>query len=148
MSDVLWCADAAHRSGRGTGALEIHMDFEGRGANAAEDRSPTLFMRDVIHPPAVDGKHLRGALRQVCAERRILQCEHNKDRLDRRWRRRGTVVGKLVGQGRVSVHGSRQHDRQFHGTGTPSTGQAGLRTITSSFRENIFRVGLNYKFSG
>jgi outer membrane immunogenic protein len=36
----------------------------------------------------------------------------------------------------------------YNGTGFPATGQAGLRTITSSFRENIFRLGLNYKFGG
>jgi outer membrane immunogenic protein len=27
-------------------------------------------------------------------------------------------------------------------------GQAGVRTVTSSFRENIFRAGLNYKWGG
>jgi outer membrane immunogenic protein len=34
------------------------------------------------------------------------------------------------------------------GFGGPFTGQAGVRTVTSSFRENIFRAGLNYKWGG
>jgi outer membrane immunogenic protein len=34
----------------------------------------------------------------------------------------------------------------FYTSGTPATGQAGVRTVTSSFRENIFRIGLNYKW--
>lgn len=36
----------------------------------------------------------------------------------------------------------------YNGTGLPFTGQAGFRTVTTSFRENIFRAGLNYKFGG
>ncbi|SNB58527.1 outer membrane immunogenic protein [Rhodoplanes sp. JGI PP 4-B12] len=36
----------------------------------------------------------------------------------------------------------------FYTSGFPATGQAGLRTVTSSFRENIFRAGLNYKWGG
>jgi hypothetical protein len=28
------------------------------------------------------------------------------------------------------------------------SGQAGVRTVTSSFRENVFRAGLNYKWGG
>jgi len=32
-------------------------------------------------------------------------------------------------------------------SGTPSTGVAATRTVTSDVRENIFRVGLNYQFS-
>jgi outer membrane immunogenic protein len=34
------------------------------------------------------------------------------------------------------------------GVGGPFTGQAGFRTVTSSFRENIFRAGLNYRWGG
>lgn len=34
------------------------------------------------------------------------------------------------------------------GFGGPFTGQAGVRTVTSTFRDNIFRVGLNYKWGG
>ena len=34
------------------------------------------------------------------------------------------------------------------GVGGPFTGQAGFRTVTASFRENIFRAGLNYKWGG
>jgi outer membrane immunogenic protein len=36
----------------------------------------------------------------------------------------------------------------FYTGGFPATGQAGVRTVTSSFRENIFRAGLNYKWGG
>ncbi|MGN6747569.1 MAG: outer membrane protein, partial [Xanthobacteraceae bacterium] len=36
----------------------------------------------------------------------------------------------------------------YTGGGIPSSGQAGVRTVTSTFRENIFRVGLNYKWGG
>ena len=36
----------------------------------------------------------------------------------------------------------------YNGTGIPATGQAGVRTVTSTFRENIFRAGLNYKWGG
>jgi outer membrane immunogenic protein len=36
----------------------------------------------------------------------------------------------------------------FYTSGFPATGQAGVRTLTADFRENIFRVGLNYKWGG
>ena len=36
----------------------------------------------------------------------------------------------------------------FYTSGFPSTGQARVRTVTSTFRENIFRAGLNYKWGG
>ena len=74
------------------------------------------------------------------------------------WTLGGGVEGQLMGNWSVKAEylyidlgSTTDNFSTFYtggGVGGPFAGQAGFRTITASFRENVFRAGLNYRWGG